>query len=118
MLGKYRYVAFWKPSISAGFPCSSGGKGSPCSAGDLGSIPGSGRSPGERNGNTLQCSCLENPRDGGTWWEAIYGVAHKLGLPGGSVVKNLLAMQEMEVQSLGQEDPLEKEMTTHFSILD
>ena len=30
---------------------------------------------GEGNGNPLQCSCLENPRDGGAWWEAIYGVA-------------------------------------------
>ena len=30
---------------------------------------------GEGNGNPLQCSCLENPRDGGTWWAAIYGVA-------------------------------------------
>jgi len=30
---------------------------------------------GEENGNPLQCSCLENPRDGGTWWAAIYGVA-------------------------------------------
>ena len=29
---------------------------------------------GERNGNPLQCSCLENPRDGGAWWAAIYGV--------------------------------------------
>ena len=29
---------------------------------------------GEGNGNTLQCSCLENPRDGGAWWAAIYGV--------------------------------------------
>ena len=29
---------------------------------------------GEGNGNPLQCSCLENPRDGGTWWDAIYGV--------------------------------------------
>jgi len=35
-------------------------------AGDLGSIPGSGRSPGEGNGNPLQYSCLENPMDGGT----------------------------------------------------
>ena len=42
------------------------------------------------------------------------------GFPGGSVVKNLCAMQEMQetlVQSLDQEDPLEKEMTTHYSIL-
>ena len=31
-------------------------------------------SPGEGNGNPLQCSCLENPRDGGAWWAAIYGV--------------------------------------------
>ena len=31
---------------------------------------------GEGNGNPLQCSCLENPRDGGAWWAAIYGVAH------------------------------------------
>ena len=35
--------------------------------GDLGSIPGSGRSPEEGNGNSLQYSCLENPMDGGTW---------------------------------------------------
>ena len=30
----------------------------------------------ERNGNPLQCSCLENPRDAGAWWAAVYGVAH------------------------------------------
>ena len=30
---------------------------------------------GEGNGNPLQCSCLENPRDGGAWWTAVYGVA-------------------------------------------
>ena len=39
----------------------SDGKASACNAGDLGSIPGSGRSPGEGNGNPLQHSCLENP---------------------------------------------------------
>ena len=44
-------------------------------AGDLGSIPGLGRSPGEGNGNPFQCSCLENPRDRGAWWAAVYGVA-------------------------------------------
>ena len=38
-------------------------------------------------------------------------------LPGFQLVKNLLAMQETQVQSLGQEGPLEKEMATHFSIL-
>ena len=45
----------------------SDGKASACNAGDLGSIPGSGRSPGEGNGNPLQYSCLENPMDGGAW---------------------------------------------------
>ena len=48
-----------------GFPGSSDGKASACNAGDLGSIPGSGRSPREGNGNPLQHSCLENPMDGG-----------------------------------------------------
>ena len=38
-----------------------------CKAGDPDSIPGSGRSPGEGNGNPLQYSCLENPMDGGAW---------------------------------------------------
>ena len=42
-------------------------KASACSVGDLGSIPGSGRSPGEGNGNPLQYSCLENSMDGGAW---------------------------------------------------
>ena len=42
-------------------------KASACNAGDLGSIPGSGRSPGEGNGNPLQYSCLENPIEGGAW---------------------------------------------------
>ena len=40
-----------------------------------------------------------------------------MGVPGGSVVKNLPPKQEMRVWSLGQEDSLEKEMATHFSIL-
>ena len=33
---------------------------------------------GEANGNPLQCSCLENPRDGGAWWAAVSGVAKSL----------------------------------------
>ena len=41
---------------------------SACNMGDWGSIPGSGISPGEGNGNSLQYSCLEHPRDGGAWW--------------------------------------------------
>ena len=47
------------------FPCGSDGKESACNAGDPVLIPGSGRSPGEGNGNPLQYSCLENPMDGG-----------------------------------------------------
>ena len=53
----------------------SDGKVSAYNAGDPGSIPGSGRSPGERNGNQLQYSCLENPMDGGVWWATVHGVA-------------------------------------------
>ena len=44
-----------------GFPSGSEVKASACNVGDLGSIPGSGRSPGEGNGNPLQYSSLENP---------------------------------------------------------
>ena len=47
------------------FPGGSGGKASAYNAGDLGLIPGSGRSPGEGNGNPLQYSCLENLMDRG-----------------------------------------------------
>ena len=50
-----------------GFPGGSDGKESACNAGDLGSIPGSGRSPGEVNGNSLQYSCLENSVNRGAW---------------------------------------------------
>ena len=42
---------------------------------DPGLIPGLGRSPGEGNSYPLQNSCLENPRDGGAWWAAVYVVA-------------------------------------------
>ena len=49
------------------YPGGSDGKVSACNEGDLGSIPGSGRSPGEGNGNPLQYSCLENPMGGGAW---------------------------------------------------
>ena len=50
------------------FPGGSDGKESACNEGDLGLIPGSGRSPGEGNGNPLQYSCLENPMGGGALW--------------------------------------------------
>ena len=58
-----------------GFPGGSEVKASACNAGDLGLIPGSGRSPGEGNGNLLQYSCLENPMDGGAWWATVHGVS-------------------------------------------
>ena len=51
------------------------GKVSAYNMGDPGSIPGLGRSPGEGNGNPLQCSRLENPMGGGPWWAIIHGVA-------------------------------------------
>ena len=91
---------------------------------------------GEGNGNPLQCSCLENPRDRGACWAAVYGVAQSLTRlkrlsssssslafwvsSGGSAVKNLHAMQEpqeTQVLSLGQKDPLEEGMATHSRIL-
>ena len=126
---------------------------------------------GEGNGNPLQCSCLENPRDGGAWWAAVYGVTqsqtrlkrlsssssslydkakvahlcaelssltdspsspdhcclgfcldycHELMFrvsPGGLDHEESACNVGDEVQSLGLEDPLEKEMTTHSGVL-
>ena len=57
------------------FPGGSDGKESACNAGDLGSIPGSGRSPKEGDGNPLQYSCLENSMDRGAWQTTAHGVA-------------------------------------------
>ena len=56
-----------------GFPGGSDGKESACNARDPSSIPGSGRSPEEGNGNPLQHSCLENPMDRGAWQAAVHG---------------------------------------------
>ena len=81
---------------------------------------------GEGNGNPLQCSCLENPRDGGAWWAAVYGVSqsqtwlkclHSSSSLVAQLIKNLPAVQETWIWSLGWEDPLEKRMTTHSNIL-
>ena len=79
-----------------GFPDSSVGKESACHTGDPGSNPGSGRSPGEGIGYPLQYS-----------WASLVA----------QLVKNLPTMQETWVQSLGWEDPLEKEKATHSSVL-
>ena len=69
----------WGPielqSFPGGFSGGSVVKASACNVGDLGSIPGSGRSSGEGNGNPLQYSCLENPMDGGAWWAIVHGVS-------------------------------------------
>ena len=58
-----------------GFPGGSVVKNPPANAGDLGLIPGSGRSPGGRNGNPLQYFCLENPMDRGAWQAIVPGIA-------------------------------------------
>ena len=79
-----------------GFPGSSAGKESTCNAGDPGSIPGSGRSPWEGIGCSLQYS-----------WASLEA----------QMVKNLPAMRETWVQSPGWEDPLEEGMATHSNIL-
>ena len=58
-------------------PDGSAGKESSCNSGDrgdLGLIPGSGRSPGGRNGNPFQYSCLQNSMDRGAWWATVSGV--------------------------------------------
>ena len=57
----------FESTVIMGFPHSSVSKESACSAGDPRSIPESGRSPGEENGNPLQYSSLENPMDRGAW---------------------------------------------------
>ena len=59
---------------NSGLPGGSDGKACACNAGDLGLIPVSGRSPGERNGNPLQYSCLENPMNRGAWQVIVHGV--------------------------------------------
>ena len=57
-----------------GFPGGSDSKESACNAGDQGSIPGSGKSPEEGNGNPLLYSCLENPMDRRVWRSTVHEV--------------------------------------------
>ena len=64
----YTYIGFPGGSVVKNPPANAG------DAGDTGSTPGSGRYPGEGNGNPLQYSCLGNPMDRGTWWFTIHGV--------------------------------------------
>ena len=56
-----------------GLPGGSDGKELACNMREPGSIPGSGRSSGEGNGNPLQYSCLENPTDRGAWKATVHG---------------------------------------------
>ena len=72
-------LPFWHEFVFAshgsGLPGGSDGKASVYNAGDLGSIPGSGRSARERNGNPLQYSCLGKSMDRGAWQATVHGVA-------------------------------------------
>ena len=72
------HIMFSLRGSPGGFPNGSMVKNLPASAGDAGdtsSVPGSGRSPGVRNGNPLQYSCLENSMEGGAWQATVHGVA-------------------------------------------
>ena len=60
--------------LAKGFPGGSVVKNPPASKGDIGLIPGSGRSPGEENGNPLQYSCLRSPMNRGVWWATVHGI--------------------------------------------
>ena len=75
---RYKYLDFtgffMHFSFDGKFPESSVSKESACNAGDLGSVPGSGRFPGEGNGNPLRYSCLENPMDRVAWQATVHGV--------------------------------------------
>ena len=86
----------WNIDSPLGFPGGSEVKASASNAGDPCSIPGSGRSPGEGNGNPLQYS-----------WTSLVA----------QMVEHLPTMWKTGVQSLGQEDPLENKMATHSSTL-
>ena len=55
-------------------------KNLPANAGDVGSSPGSGRSPGEENGNLLNYCCLGNPMDRGAWRAIVHYVAEELDM--------------------------------------
>ena len=62
----------------SGLPWWLSGKESACNVGDAGLILGSGRSPGEGNGNSPQYFCLGNPMDRGSWWATVPGVTREL----------------------------------------
>ena len=63
-----------------GFPGGAVVKNPPANARDVGSLPGSGRFPGGGNGNPLQCTCLENPMDRGTWLAIVHRGSQELDM--------------------------------------
>ena len=71
---RYRMKCFQTLSDHMGLSWWLSSQESACNAGDVGSIPESGRSLEEGNGNPLQHSCLENPMDRGAWWATVCGV--------------------------------------------
>ena len=75
-------------------------KNLPTNAGDVrdvGSVPGSGRSPGEGNGNPLQYPCLENPMDRGAWWAIVHGVVKSQTRLSGCIHKQILVEWRWEL---------------------
>ena len=99
---KYKYHRYTVPVFIVGFPGGTDSEESACHTGDLGLIPGSRRSPGEGNGNPLQNSCLENPKDRGAWWAIVHGVAESdmteqlcsLGEPQAIVIFKLFSLSK------------------------
>ena len=77
------------------FPRGSDGKASTYNAGDLGSVSGSGRSPGEGNGNPLQYSCLGNPMDRGAWWATAHRVTKSCSAPSCCAFIHRVAFKEV-----------------------
>ena len=89
--------------ITKRFPRWHSGKETACNAGDVGSIPGSGRSPGEGNGNSLKYSCLGNPMGRGAWQATIHGVAQsqtQLSSEGGGINHHVIAVRFLQRREL------------------
>ena len=84
-----------------GFPGGSDGKEAACNAGDLGSVPGSGRSPGEGNGNPLLYSCLENSMGRVAWWVTVPGVTKRTEHAHTHTITYIKQSQGYNVSSVG-----------------
>ena len=73
-----KWLSSSSSSKDGGFPDDSVVKNSPANSGGMGLIPGSGRSPGEENGNPLQYSCLGNPMDREAWQATVHRVTKRI----------------------------------------